>query len=209
MELKERQEKEAEEYSRLLKKVFPEPEQGIKILNICCGTISEEDALYKHFSPAKLVSIDCSEVMERWAKKLGRKSFVKADLSALEHVLTEKFELLLGRNIPLNPGGFGRCPGSALCYIPEFLMPGLGKPLPVEKNDKWLDIFKKIKSFMNNDSEFFITLLRDDEYLRALNLLPSAGYIICEKYENPNPTSSDSIGVAVDYKDTYIIKGRI
>lgn len=211
MGIKEKQEKEAQDFERILRRFFPEKEkyQGIKILNICCGTINEEPVLYNYFNPSKLVSIDNCESMEKQAKEFGRKSFVRADLTSLENVLDDKFDLLLGRNVPLDPAGYGTYPGSPLCYVPKFFLPKLGHYKPVTEDDEWFKIFLGLKKFAEGNAGLFLTLLRDDEYLRAQDILKKAGYIIVQKEQNICPCTSDNIGVAADYKDSYLIYGKV
>jgi len=204
--------KEREGFRRILGHYLPSRNQReLKILNICCGPVTEEPVLNEFFNPLKLVSVDYSESVEEWARAYGSKSFVRGDISKLDEILgNEKFNFLLGRNIPLSPGGYGLAPGS----YAEFPF-GHKKPLtgyryePVEESDDWLNIFRNLRKHLSEGSEFFLTLSRNDEFYRAQEILRKSGYHIINAGENKFPCPSDRIGMADKEKDYYFISGRL
>ena len=208
----ERIEKERDCFKKILNYYFPDKERhfGAEILNICCGPVTEEPLLNEYFKASKLISVDYCPHMKEWAKAYGSKSFREGDLKKLDNIFkkSEKFNFLIGRNIPLSPGGQGTCPGG---YI-EF-PPGVIKPLrtyyePINENDEWLMIFKNLKRYLLKKSALFLTFLRSDEFYRAKEILKKADYTIIKAEENKHPCLSDRIGVANDIKDYYILSGR-
>ena len=196
--------REIKDFKKLIQNYFPNQKRffGKNILNICCGPITEEPALYEHFRPSNLVSIDNCEISERHAKKYNRKSFVYGNLINLENILKDnKFDILLGRNIPLSPGGTGTCPGDYMGTSTWYE--------PVTDDDKWYKIFNGLKDFSKKNAIFFLTLLRSDEFIRGIEILEKAHYNIIRKGENKSPCFSDRLGVAHETKDHYLILGNI
>jgi len=197
----EARQKEINDFKRILSNYFPDQKafSGKRILNIGCGPVTEEPALNEYFSPSKLVSIDNCEYRKEDAIKNNRKSFVFGDLRELEKILSEKdrFDIIIGRNVPLSPGGTGTYPGDFMRSCTDYK--------PVTENDMWLGIFRKIKGFCEEKSTMFLTFLRTDEFLRAEKILEKINYSIIKKEENSHLCFSDGIGVAHGTKDHFII----
>ncbi len=198
-------------FKKILEYYFKEKNYK-NILNICCGPVTEEPVLFDFFKPSKLLSVDDFEDAEKWAKIYNSKSFIKWDISKLNEILyeDEKFDILLGRNIPLSPNGYGITPESyvKLAFGYKKKLEGFHY-LPIEKNDEWLSIFKNLKNYLLKDASFFLTFWRNDEFYRAQEILKKLNYEIILAEENKYPCLSDGIGVAHNKKDYYVIKGKV
>jgi SAM-dependent methyltransferase len=178
-------------FRTVLSTYFPDNRfKNPRILNICCGPITEEPVLLDYFgSSTKVLSIDKDPQFKEIAKELGRKSFKLGDLSNLEKLVRGRFDLVLGRNIPLNPNNGTRN---------EIYQ------------DPWPEIFTKLTKVMHEESLMFITVCREDEYIRAKQILNSTGYYIKINEENNVVVPSDMLGVAgADVKDNYVISALV
>jgi hypothetical protein len=160
-----------------------------RILDICCGVVNEESLLFDYFGiDSELVSIDNDRTLEELLIELGRKSVIIGDIRELNKYVSGKFQLIIGRNIPLNP-----------------------KHNHYEKEifDYWPEIFDNLTHFMENDSTLFLTLAREDEFYRAEEILSKLRYHIKIKEKNQIVVPSDHIGVVgADIKDNYVISAQ-
>jgi len=124
--------------------------------------------------------------------------------------LNDKFDLIIGRNVPLSPGCYEAVPGSPLFYATRIFLPkSFGRFKPVTEDDGWLSIFRGIKKFAEKDAELFLTLLMKPEFLRAQEILKKAGYTVLEKQQNMFPCVNDNACFVTDYKDNYVILGSL
>jgi len=180
-------EKEQQAFKRVLETYLPkETHKPQRILNICCGVVPEEPVLFEHFgSNIELVSLDKDQRLEKIAKLLRRKTFRKGDITELGKHIEGKFDLVLGRNVPLNPN-----------YRPW------AKKLP----DPWPSIFEVLSDYIEPTGILFLTVLREDEMYRAEQILGKRGYRIKVKEKNSIPVPSSYITVkGSDTKDHYVI----
>lgn len=112
----------------------------------------------KFFISSKLTDIDYSESVKEWANIYESKSFIRGDISKLGEILEkeEKFNMLIERNIPLNPEEYGVCPDSYVNFPFGHKKPLTGyRYKPVDEDDEWLSIFKNLKNYLYKDSLFF------------------------------------------------------
>ena len=199
--------KDAEDFKKLLEHYIPNKEDyhNSRILNICCGLINEEPVLYDYFKPEKLISIDNCGTAEERAERLGRKSFVRGELNKLDDVLSSDnlFDVIMGRNVPLSPRGSGNIP-EPYCYHYSL---NHTYYKPVTNDDEWYKIFLSIKDYAGENAMLLLTLLRDDEFLRAREIMKRLGCEITVNEENNHPCTSDGFGAASDKKDYYILIG--
>ncbi len=179
--------KEQEGFRQVLRKYFSNGQyKNSRILNICCGIANEEPSLIQHFGKnSELVSLDNDKSLEELLKKLGRKSVRIGCIRELDRYIEGKFNLVIGRNVPLNPNH-----NVWRDKVPDF----------------WPEIFENLVKFMEFDSTLFLTLVREDEFYRAKEVLNNIGYRIKVKERNPIIVQSDYIGVrGADTKDHYIV----
>jgi len=179
--------KEQEGFLRVIKKYFPNiKHKNPRILNICCGIANEESLLIKYFGKnTKLIGLDIDKSLERLLDELERKSVIIGDVRQLEKYVKGKFDLIMGRNIPLNPNYNGH-----------------GE----EINDFWPGVFEDLLKFMKFDSKLFLSLVCEDEFSRAKEILNNHGYRIKINERNSIIVQSDYIGVkGSDTKDHYVI----
>jgi len=155
------------------------PKKADRILDFCCGTANEEPALLQKYRRSELISLDYDGDMKKRARELGRKTVRQGDVSNLENYVKGKFDLIIGRNVPLNPS-----------YYKSSV-------------DIWPEFFEALPKFMTNDATLFLTLLRPDELIRAVKLLEN--YNITMKERNRVIVPSDNNAVMGDLKDDYII----
>ncbi len=157
-----------------------------RILDICCGVANEEPLLVRHFGKkTELISLDNNKGLESLLNELGRKSVKIGDVRELDRHVKGKFNLVMGRNVPLNPN-----------Y----------DAFRDRVFDYWPDVFEDLSRFMTSDATLFLTLVREDEFYRAEEILNWAGYRIRLKEINPIIVPSDYIGIqGADTKDSYVI----
>lgn len=198
---------DAEDFRKLLEYYIPSKEDYLnsRILNICCGLINEEPVLYDYFKPRELISIDECFTAEERARELGRKSFVRGSLEELDDVLSgnDLFDVIMGRNVPLSPRGSGNIP-EPYCYSYSL---NHTHYKPVTNDSVWYKIFLNIKNHARENAMLLLTLLRDDEFLRTLDIMKKLECKITVNEENKHPCTSDGFGAASDKKDYYIIIG--
>lgn len=164
------------------------------ILNFCAGVANEEPVLHDLYgNDISLVSFDKSKQMIDMAKdlELDRKSLINLDISDVKNKFKDsKFDLLIGRNIPINPNR----PSN---YSDEVYP------------DAWLDFILNCKNKIFSDGYLLMTLARDDEFERAKELLKESGFNILKQENNHIIVPSDRIGIAgSDVKDNYVILAK-
>lgn len=161
-----------------------------RILDICCGIANEEPLLRQHFgSNVEIVGLDNDESRRELAEELGRKSVTTGDLRDIRDYVSGKFGLVIGRNVPLNPN-YDDSKRRLLDY--------------------WPQVFEDLTQFMSSGSTLFLTLLREDEFYRAGEILNELEYRIGIKEKNPIIVPTDGIGVrGDDTKDHYIILAQL
>ena len=180
-------EKEQEGFRQVLKTYFPNGQHKSKrILDICSGVANEEPLLMEHFGKkTELVSLDKDESLGDLVNDLGRKSVRFGDVRELGKYVEGKFDLVIGRNIPLNPNG-----NDYMSKVP----------------DCWPGVFENLPRFMEFDSMLFLTLAREDEFHRALEILDKSEYTFKVKEKNKILVKSDHIGIkGADEKDNHVI----
>ncbi len=152
-----------------------------RILNFLCGTANDEPFLMHYFhGTTRLISLDNCKHSERFAKKLKRKSFRRGDL--LELKLQGKFDLIIGRNIPLNSNG----------HSPE--------------QDYWPKVFNNFTNYMKKNAKLFLTLTKEEEFLRAKKILEGLNYKIIVKEKNKIRVPNSFIKTPeADPKDYYVL----
>ena len=163
--------------------------QNPKILDICCGCVNEEPVLFEYFGDKiNLISVDSDPQFKEITETLGRKSFRTGNIFNLGKLVTHNFDLVVGRNVPLNPNHRE--------YFEAY-------------NDPWPAFFSTLPKYMNPSSQLFLTVCRDDEFYRALEILQSNDYELLLKEENRIIVPSDRLGVAgSDIKDNYVVLAR-
>jgi len=179
--------KEQRAFREVLNNYFPnEQGQNPRILDICCGIANEEPLLIRHFGEnTELLSLDWDPLLKKFLEPLGRKSVVIGDIRKLKKFAVGKYQIVIGRNIPLNPND---------------------DPLRKKVPDPWPEIFENLTKYMIVESRLFLTLARHDEFNRARNILSKSGYRINVDEENQIKVPSDYIGVCgADVKDNYVI----
>ena len=182
--------KEQDGFTKVLSYYFSNKKyKNLRILNLCCGPITEEQVLFEYFgSQTEIISIDRDPQFEILAKEFKRKTFKLGDILALEKLVTGKFDIIFGRNIPLNPNH---------------------NLLEEQDIDMWPDLFRDLVNYMNIHSKLFLTFCRDDEYFRAMYILKQNKYDIKMAEENKIIVPSDRLGVAgADIKDNYVIMAQ-
>lgn len=178
---------EQKAFRQLLEEYFPNTVySNPRILDICCGCINEEPVLLEYFGrETDLIGIDSDPQFEQIAKKLNRKSFKLGDICDLNTLVEGVFDIVIGRNVPLNPNH---------------------RDTDEIYSDPWPKIFNSISQYMNTSSQLLLTLCREDEFFRAIEILESNDYQIVLKEKNKIVVPSDKLGVAgADVKDDYII----
>lgn len=161
---------------------YPNP----RILNICSGIANEEPLLVDRFGEGlDLVSIDNFDYLKTYVKELGRKSVIFGDLRNIENHVQGKFDVIMGRNVPITP------------------LHVLGEGY---KKGYWKSIFNSLSRYMKEDSMLFLTLLVEYEFIETQQVLEEVGYNIKIKRKNGIKVHSDKFGVsAQDTKDHYVI----
>lgn len=180
-------EKEQEGFKQVLDIYLPKNAyKNPRCLSVCSGIANEEPLLFQHFGEgAELVSLDHDSSLEALVKQLNRKSVVIGDIRELGKYVKGEFDIILGRNVPLNPNH-----NYAINKVPDY----------------WPEFFEGLTKFMHKDTMLFLTLVREDEFFRAEMILSCVGYRILIKEENKVVVSSDYIGVkGSDTKDHYVI----
>jgi SAM-dependent methyltransferase len=164
---------------------MPDNYKPKKILNFCCGIANEEPVLKKLYGNSiELISFDRDPQMEEMAKDIGRKSFVKGEIQEIETIAKNTYDLLIGRNIPINPNRD---------FIGHY-------------EDQWSEFLNRAQNKINPDGYLLMTFARDDEFYRGNDLLNSLEYKILIQEENAITIPSDRIGIAgADIKDNYVI----
>lgn len=158
-----------------------------RILNICCGVANEEPVLFDYFGRgSEIIGIDYHEPSVNVAKELGRTSVKLGCVEKLDDYVLGKFDIILGRNIPLNPS-----------YSIE---------ITGDFKDIWPGLIENLPRFMHSDSKLILTLLRPDEFERANVLLDKNKYDINFSEKNQIIVPNSRIFFAgSDTKDDYII----
>ncbi len=180
-------EEEQEGFKRVLNRYFPNDQYtNPRILNICSGVANEEPLIIQHFGEeTELLSLDNDASLEELVADLRRKSVVIGDIRELHKFAKGKYDIVMGRNVPLNPN------------IDSFI-----EKIP----DMWLRLFEDLVKYFDSDSTLFLTLVREDEFYRAQEILDFVGYRMKVKEKNPIRVQSDYIGVrGADKKDNYVI----
>lgn len=180
-------EKEQEGFKQVLDVYLPKNAyKNPRCLSVCSGIANEEPLLFQHFGKGtELVSIDHDPSLEALVKQLNRKSLVIGDIKELDKYVKGEFDIILGRNVPLNPNH-----DYTINKVPDY----------------WPEFFESLTEFMHKDTKLFLTLVREDEFYRAETILSGAGYRLNIKEENRVVVPSDYIGVkGSDTKDDYII----
>lgn len=183
----ERRIKEQEGFRQVLRTYFPNGQyKNSRILDICVGIANEEPLLIEHFGEnTELIGLDSNKSLEKLLNELGRKSVIIGDIRELEKYVKGKFSLVIGRNVPLNPN-----------------YNNWGEDVP----DYWPEVFENLLRFMEFNSTLFLTLVREDEFYRAQEILGNIGYRLKVKERNPVIVQSDYIGVrGADTKDHYVV----
>lgn len=178
---------EQEGFRRVLDRYFPMGQYvNPRILNICSGVANEEQLLIERFGEGtELLSLDNDPSLEGLLAELGRKSVIIGDLREIHEFARGKYDIVMGRNVPLNPN---RDP--------------FREPIP----DMWPQLFRDLVKYFNPGSTLFLTLVREDEFDRAQEILASVGYRVEVKEKNPIRVQSDYIGIqGADEKDDYVI----
>ena len=170
---------------KVIKKYFPDGTYtDPKILNFCCGLANEEPIIYDHFGDGtKLISLDACGNAEKNTRYLGRKSFVRDTIQEFLKDTDDRFDIIMGRNVPLNPK-YGPCDDRS--------------------DDPWPSVFHNMRTAFEQDGTLFLTLLREDEFKRCKEIL-SDDYNIKESKFNKITVVSDKYGTASEYKDHYIV----
>ncbi|MFQ5531627.1 MAG: hypothetical protein ACE5ES_03375 [Candidatus Nanoarchaeia archaeon] len=179
--------KEQEGFRQVLELYFSNGQyREPRILSICSGVANEEPLLKNHFGEnSELISLDNNPHLEIFWRELGRKSVQIRDVRELYKHVRGKFNLVVGRNVPLNPN-----------------YRSLMKKVP----DCWPRVFEDLIEFMESDYTLFLTVVRGDEFDRAKEILDNTGYRIEVKERNQIVVPSDYIGIAgSDTKDHYVI----
>lgn len=190
---KEDTKKEKEAFKRVLYHYFSGKEMDYynpRILNICCGAVTEEPVLFQYFGKdSELISLDNDERFEEIAAQLGRESFRLGDVRDLKDYVEGKFDIVIGRNVPLNPN-----------------YDTLHKIWRNVVTDHWPETFGKLIMHMHAGSTLFLTLARDDEVYRAKEILDCFRYSIRTIERNRIIVPSSYIGVkGSDTKDRFVI----
>jgi len=184
-------EKEQIELKTFFVHYLPKELKPHDIVNFCCGVANEESILYDLYgNDISLVSFDRSEDMIRIARELSleRKSIIKLDTKDINaHFKGLKFDLLIGRNIPINPNNTER-------YSNEI------------SPDEWPQFLQNLKSHFNRNGYLLMTFAREDEFERAKELLNKLNYNLIVQEKNAVVVPSDRIGIAgADVKDNYVV----
>lgn len=189
-QLKIDSDRDGKNFGRTLDKYLPvEYSHSINILDICSGILPEELELSDHFGvPIKnIVSVEKDPSMVSLSRKSGRSSAVVGNLSDKSFLpnLGKKFDLVIGRNVPVNPEN------------------------SEDSYRFWLDIFKNIKDSMSNGGKILVTFLQEHELSVANKMLAEAGFTIQISEKNPHPVPSSIIGVSQEEKDCYVILAKV
>jgi len=182
--------KEQEKLREFLIEYLPANFRPDNIMDFCCGAANEEPLFYelygKHIS---ITSFDNSEHTLQLIKDLGieRKSIVRLDIDEVDNYFqNKKFDLLIGRNIPINP--------NRRIFSDE------------KYPDNWPKRLENLKKHLTDDGYLLMTFARGDEFYRAQELLNELNYRIIIQEKNQIIIPSDYIGIAgADIKDNYII----
>ena len=180
-------EEEQEGFRKVLHRYFPNGQcVNPRILNICSGIANEEPLLIQRFGEdTELLSLDNNYSLEELLTDLGRKSVRIGDLRELHKFARGKYDIVIGRNVPLNPN-----------------RDNLREKIP----DLWPGLFEDLVKYFAANSTFFLTLVREDEFYRAQQILDAVGYRMTLKEKNPIRVPSDYIGIrGADEKDDYVI----
>jgi SAM-dependent methyltransferase len=182
--------KEQEKIKEFLNEYLPTGFKPDNIMDFCCGAANEEPVLYELYGEnTSITSFDNSEYILQRIKDLGieRKSIVKLDLDDIDNYFQDKkFDLLIGRNIPINPNrrSFGN------------------EKYP----DNWPKYLENLRKHMTDNGYLLMTFAREDEFYRAQEILDDLNYNIVSQGANRIIIPSDYIGVAgADIKDNYVI----
>lgn len=177
---------EQENFMKVLERyLHPKQYKNPRILDICCGVANEEPVLIQYFGKStQFIGIDNGIRIREFIKELGRKSVIIADIRDIEKHISGKFDIVMGRNVPLNPN-----------YNQFEII-----------EDYWPDVINKTNKYMKKNSLLFLTLAREDEFYRAEKILIENRFRIKVQEKNPIKVQSDYIGICgADIKDNYII----
>lgn len=156
-----------------------------RILSICCGIANEGHLLLERFEDAEMLGLEVDERLVDLSRSLGRRFVKQGDVRALEKYIEGEYDVVIGRNVPLNPNYNS----------------------PYERlSDPWPGVFEDLVRYMGKGSMLFLTLARLDEFLRAQKVLDNIGYRITARGRNRVMVPSDGIGIkGADVKDNYIV----
>lgn len=175
---------ERRDFRKVLSHYLPNYPNCKGVLDICCGLVIEEPLIYELFgNDIELISLDHRPHLGLLAEKIGIKTFREGDVGNLGEYVQGKFDLVIGRNVPLNPRK-GR--------------------FDTAVKDSWPGVFDNLLNFMNPGACLFLTLVREDEYWRAKDILENGGYKLLSGERNPFYVTASS-GVMMDQKDQYVV----
>ena len=182
--------KEQEKIKDFLIDYLPANFKPDNIMDFCCGAANEEPVLYELYGKdISMTSFDNSEHMLQRIKDLGveRKSIIRLDIDEIDdYFQNKKFDLLIGRNIPINPNS---------------------RSFSNEKYpDNWPKRLENLKKHLGDNGYLLMTFARKDEFYRAQELLNDLSYNIVSQEKNRIIIPSDYIGIAgADVKDNYVV----
>ena len=187
-------EKEQEKLKEFFLHYLPTEFHPKNIMSFCCGVANEEPVLRELYGDnVSLVSFDHSEHMIQIVEDLSieRKSLIKLDMKEMDdYFKNAKFDLLLGRNIPINPN-----------HQSNYFHHNEKYP------DDWPQFLENFKKYLESNGYLLMTFAREDEFERAEELLKKLKYNIIIQEKNGIVIPSDRIGIAgAGVKDNYVIK---
>jgi len=183
------------EEQRDLKKVFDKYIFGRglenpRIFSFCCGVANEGPLLFDRFGEnTDITGLDFDESLVPFVSELDRKFVSFGDVRNLDNILIGKYDLVIGRNVPLNPRK---------------------GTMDEEFFDYWPGVFTSLMEYMGKDSLLFLTLAREDEFDKACGILRGLELDVEVQEENPIRVHSDFIGIAgANVKDNYVILAQV
>ena len=183
-------EKEQEKLKRFFEHYLPADFKPKSVMDFACGIANEEPVLRELYGDdIEIISFDSSPSMVETAKSLGRKSTIQSNTyDIFKKIKDKKFDLILGRNIPINPN----------------------RKSDDDYPDPWPDFLENIKKSMLPKSYLLTTFVREDEYMKALNLLSENNFNIIIQEKDVIVIPSDKIGiVGAETKDDYVVISQL
>mgnify|MGYP001805849426 CR=1 FL=1 len=176
-------------FKEVLKKYIPDEFRPTRVLNICAGLVAEEDLILDYFglNVDDLVSVDKSYRNYFDAKKIGKRTITQRDLFNNDDFksIGYGFDLIIGRNVPLNPDLFKN---------------------NLEVNKEWLDVFKNLRNISTENCLMFLTLFQDHEFFTAKKILEMSGFgnfLVAERNRIKIPSKTNL--VPDKYKDNFVL----